>query len=288
MSRPPRPARCAATPRLSRSDQSQASENFTAVQVFVTDIDWLHLGSSGHRRAAFQLEQNNWVGRWMTPENERFSPCLSLPRSLLPLARRMISSPPSLRQRSFASCRSRRRPASPCDLSGLSPCKWRSRTLRRGARSNARGERLLALCGIAMLCVRAFAIPIINTARDEMLAGDKTASLRFARWHGGTVMLNVIEMLALAAIVFLLLATAARHAPPSSYRFIPLSATIGAVQICFVHRPQMFDWLACPLRAWTTFAASCGTIGPRPLYGRRRTLPLPAPVRVTRSELAAR
>ncbi len=66
---------------------------------------------------------------------------------------------------------------------------------------------LLALCGIAMLSVRAFAIPIINTTRDEMLAGDQSASLRFARWHGGTVMLNVIEMLALAAIIFLLLAT---------------------------------------------------------------------------------
>ena len=64
----------AATPGTVRCDAAaeplrsvSGKQNFTAVQVFVTDIDWLHLGSSGHRRAAFQLEQNNWVGRWMTP-----------------------------------------------------------------------------------------------------------------------------------------------------------------------------------------------------------------------------
>ncbi len=64
----------AATPGTVRSDAADeplrslpGKQNFTAVQVFVTDIDWLQLGSSGHRRAAFQLEQNNWVGRWMTP-----------------------------------------------------------------------------------------------------------------------------------------------------------------------------------------------------------------------------
>ena len=64
----------AATPGTVRCDAADeligtvpGKQNFTAVQVFVTDIDWLQLGSSGHRRAAFQVEQSNWVGRWMTP-----------------------------------------------------------------------------------------------------------------------------------------------------------------------------------------------------------------------------
>lgn len=42
-------------------------KNFTVVQVFVTDIDWLHLRSSGHCRASFQLRNCGWVGRWIAP-----------------------------------------------------------------------------------------------------------------------------------------------------------------------------------------------------------------------------
>ena len=65
---------------------------------------------------------------------------------------------------------------------------------------------LLALCGMAMVGVWAFAIPVINAARDQMLAGDEAASIRFARWHGGTVGLNVLEMIGLTAAIFLLFA----------------------------------------------------------------------------------
>ena len=66
---------------------------------------------------------------------------------------------------------------------------------------------LLAVCGIALLSARAVAIPVINAARDEMLAGDEAASVRFARWHGGTVVLNVLQMVGLAVVIFLLIAT---------------------------------------------------------------------------------
>ena len=65
---------------------------------------------------------------------------------------------------------------------------------------------VLALCGMAMGGGWAFAIPVINAARDQMLAGDEAASIRFARWHGGTVGLNVLEMIGLTAAIFLLFA----------------------------------------------------------------------------------
>ena len=66
---------------------------------------------------------------------------------------------------------------------------------------------LLAVCGIALLSARAVAIPVINAARDEMLAGDEAASVRFARWHGGSVVLNILQMVGLAVVIFLLTAT---------------------------------------------------------------------------------
>ena len=46
---------------------SIGEQNFTVVQVFVTDIDWLHLRSSGHCRASFQLKGSGWIGRWIAP-----------------------------------------------------------------------------------------------------------------------------------------------------------------------------------------------------------------------------
>ncbi|MEM7776339.1 MAG: DUF4149 domain-containing protein [Pseudomonadota bacterium] len=64
---------------------------------------------------------------------------------------------------------------------------------------------IFALCGAAMLAIRFFAIPTINAARDAMVAGDAQAAERFARWHRGTVVVNVIEMLALTVAISLLL-----------------------------------------------------------------------------------
>ncbi len=66
---------------------------------------------------------------------------------------------------------------------------------------------ILVGCGIVMLAVRYFAIPIINDARDAMLAGDEAGAHRFALWHRGTVLLNVGQMFGLAVAIFLLLGT---------------------------------------------------------------------------------
>ena len=64
---------------------------------------------------------------------------------------------------------------------------------------------ILLLSGAVMLGIRYVAIPIINEARDQMLAGVETAKVRFDSWHKRTVILNVIEMLALAVAATLLL-----------------------------------------------------------------------------------
>ena len=64
---------------------------------------------------------------------------------------------------------------------------------------------VLVICGLTMLAVNYFAIPKINSLRDAVLAGDKTAAKQFNNWHGGAVALNLLEMLGLAAVAFLLL-----------------------------------------------------------------------------------
>jgi pyridoxine/pyridoxamine 5'-phosphate oxidase len=48
-------------------EPSLGEQNFTVVQVFVTDIDWLHLQSSGHCRTSFQFHDDRWVGRRIAP-----------------------------------------------------------------------------------------------------------------------------------------------------------------------------------------------------------------------------
>ncbi len=64
---------------------------------------------------------------------------------------------------------------------------------------------ILVGCGVVMLAVRYFAIPIINDARDGMLDGDQAAAHQFAFWHRGTVLLNVCQMFGLAVAIVLLL-----------------------------------------------------------------------------------
>ena len=66
---------------------------------------------------------------------------------------------------------------------------------------------LLALCGATLLAVRAYAIPRINAARDNMVSGDPEAAVQFARWHRGAVIVNSLEMIALAVVIYLLLAS---------------------------------------------------------------------------------
>lgn len=46
---------------------TNARQNFAVVQIAVADIDWLHLRSSGHRRASFRLVDCRWSGSWITP-----------------------------------------------------------------------------------------------------------------------------------------------------------------------------------------------------------------------------
>ncbi len=64
---------------------------------------------------------------------------------------------------------------------------------------------ILAICGLTMLAVRYFAIPVINDARDAMLAGDESAGRKFAYWHRVTVLLNLGQILALVTAIALLL-----------------------------------------------------------------------------------
>ena len=64
---------------------------------------------------------------------------------------------------------------------------------------------ILLVSGAVMLGIRYVAIPVINEARDQMLTGVETAKARFDTWHKGTVVLNVIEMLALSVSATLLL-----------------------------------------------------------------------------------
>lgn len=64
---------------------------------------------------------------------------------------------------------------------------------------------ILLVSGAVMLGIRYVAIPVINEARDQMLTGVETAKARFDIWHKGTVVLNVIEMLALSVAATLLL-----------------------------------------------------------------------------------
>ncbi|MAI45969.1 MAG: DUF4149 domain-containing protein [Hyphomicrobiaceae bacterium TMED74] len=64
---------------------------------------------------------------------------------------------------------------------------------------------ILLVSGAVMLGIRYVAIPVINKARDQMLTGAETAKTRFDTWHKGTVVLNVIEMLALSVAATILL-----------------------------------------------------------------------------------
>ncbi|MDX2259332.1 MAG: hypothetical protein NW205_10510 [Hyphomicrobiaceae bacterium] len=60
---------------------------------------------------------------------------------------------------------------------------------------------ILGICAILLFGCRFVAVPVINVARDGMLAGDSAAKARFDTWHRGTVVLNLAEMVGLAAIV---------------------------------------------------------------------------------------
>jgi pyridoxamine 5'-phosphate oxidase len=54
-----------AVPSLTESEAGRA--NFTIVPVTLNRLEWLHLASTGHRRAGFILGANGWVGEWLIP-----------------------------------------------------------------------------------------------------------------------------------------------------------------------------------------------------------------------------
>jgi pyridoxamine 5'-phosphate oxidase len=52
-------------PTLTESEAGRA--NFAIVPITLTHLEWLHLASTGHRRAAFTLAENRWSGEWLIP-----------------------------------------------------------------------------------------------------------------------------------------------------------------------------------------------------------------------------
>jgi len=64
---------------------------------------------------------------------------------------------------------------------------------------------LLVICGIAMIGVTWGLIPVINDARDRMMAGDVAAKARFASTHRMSVVINLLEMIVLAVVIAMLL-----------------------------------------------------------------------------------
>lgn len=57
----------------------------------------------------------------------------------------------------------------------------------------------LALVALGFLVARQVLTPLINAKRDLMLAGDVAAGEAFSRLHRGSVMLNIVQLLALVA-----------------------------------------------------------------------------------------
>lgn len=54
-----------AVPTLAESEVGRA--NFAIVPVTLDRLEWLHLASTGHRRAAFTRTDETWTGGWLIP-----------------------------------------------------------------------------------------------------------------------------------------------------------------------------------------------------------------------------
>jgi hypothetical protein len=54
---------------------------------------------------------------------------------------------------------------------------------------------------VGFLAARIQLIPRINAARDLVLAGDAAGPARFRRWHGVSVGVNVLQLLALTVVL---------------------------------------------------------------------------------------
>ena len=52
-------------PTLSESEAGRA--NFAIIVITLDRFEWLHLASTGHRRAAFTRSGDTWAGKWLIP-----------------------------------------------------------------------------------------------------------------------------------------------------------------------------------------------------------------------------
>jgi pyridoxamine 5'-phosphate oxidase len=50
-----------------QSESEAGRTNFAIVVVTLNHLEWLHLASTGHRRAAFTRAGDNWTGAWLIP-----------------------------------------------------------------------------------------------------------------------------------------------------------------------------------------------------------------------------
>jgi pyridoxamine 5'-phosphate oxidase len=51
----------------SHAESEAGRANFSIVPVTVDRLEWLHLASSGHRRACFTRDDDQWRGEWLIP-----------------------------------------------------------------------------------------------------------------------------------------------------------------------------------------------------------------------------
>ena len=58
-----------------------------------------------------------------------------------------------------------------------------------------------ALIATSTFWVRQILVPQINALRDKELAGDALAGVHFARWHRVSVVINLVQIIALVALL---------------------------------------------------------------------------------------
>lgn len=49
------------------ADIADARQNFAIIVIQLDEIEWLYLANSGHRRAKWNCDNDQWSGRWLVP-----------------------------------------------------------------------------------------------------------------------------------------------------------------------------------------------------------------------------
>lgn len=49
------------------ADIADARQNFAIIVIQIDEIEWLYLANSGHRRAKWNSDNDQWSGRWLIP-----------------------------------------------------------------------------------------------------------------------------------------------------------------------------------------------------------------------------